>query len=270
MKLPVIEIVEVARQGPPGPPGVIDPAALAQAITDWLAANGLPGAVRYDVTQQFKTNDLERAQENLKLTQAIAAWMVANGGSGGTDHFRGFIADSVANVVKPSEFSPPAVWGDYIIALGYAGEPEMFMVEQVRDLWTYPRIIPAPSVVETNTFSANASEDLSAGSFVNLHSNSGVFSARLADSANALAAEGFVKDDVSAEEAVTVYPLGAINSGLAALSVGATYWLGAEGGVIATPLDESDSNNDGFVSQYLGKAKSATELITVRDNPVIL
>jgi hypothetical protein len=46
----------------------IDPAVLATAINAWLAANGIPGAVRYDVAQQFKSDDLERAQGNLNLT----------------------------------------------------------------------------------------------------------------------------------------------------------------------------------------------------------
>jgi hypothetical protein len=67
-------------------------------------------------------------------------------------HFRGFFASAIASVSKPSAFNPPAVWGDTIIALGYAGEPEMFTVEQVRDIWAYPRIIPAPSVIDKTLF----------------------------------------------------------------------------------------------------------------------
>ena len=54
------------------------------------------------------------------------------------------------------------------------------------------------------------------------------------------------------------------------LTVGAAYWLGTAGGVIAVPLDEEDSNNANFISQYLGKAKSATELITTDDSYVVL
>jgi hypothetical protein len=136
----------------------IDPAVLAAAIAAWLSANDIPGAVRYDVAQQLEAEDLERVQDNLQLAQAIAAWMAANGGSGGSggaDHFRGFFPklvysdDPQADLVpKPAQFNPPAVWGDYIIALGFAGEPEMFTVEQTRNIWARPQIVPASGAAD--------------------------------------------------------------------------------------------------------------------------
>jgi hypothetical protein len=65
-----LEIIEVARQGPPGPPGkdATDPGAVNDAIEDWLENNDLPGTVRYDVAQSLKASDQEQAQENVGLT----------------------------------------------------------------------------------------------------------------------------------------------------------------------------------------------------------
>jgi hypothetical protein len=127
-----------------------------------------------------------------------------------------------------------------------------------------------PDGVGADVNLATAYENLSAGDFVNLFSDEGVFSARRADNSNGRAAHGFVLDAVTAEGAATVYQLGEVNSGRSGLTVGADYWLGTVGGVLATPLDESSSTNDGKLSQYLGKAKSATEIVTVYDEPVVL
>jgi hypothetical protein len=127
-----------------------------------------------------------------------------------------------------------------------------------------------PEGVGADTNLATASEALSAGDFVNFFSDEGVFSVRRADNSNGRPAQGFVLASVAVEGEATVYQLGEVNSGRSGLTVGADYWLGTIGGVIATPLDESLSTNDGKLSQYIGKAKSATELITVYDEPVVL
>ena len=42
------------------------------------------------------------------------------------------------------------------------------------------------------------------------------------------------------------------------------------GGVVATPLDETDAGNVNKISQYLGVAKSTTELVTNDDGYVVL
>ena len=54
------------------------------------------------------------------------------------------------------------------------------------------------------------------------------------------------------------------------LTIGARYWLGTAGGVTATPLDETSAANANKISQYLGVAKSATELVTDDDGYVVL
>lgn len=132
------------------------------------------------------------------------------------------------------------------------------------DLSLLPEGVGASLVVGT------ASETLSAGALVNFYSNGGVFSVRLADNSNGRRADGFVLAAVTSANQASVYPLGEINSSLSGLTVGADYWLGTAGAVTATPLDEADDDNVGKLSQYIGKARSATELVTVPDEWVEL
>jgi hypothetical protein len=127
-----------------------------------------------------------------------------------------------------------------------------------------------PVGVGADTFTAVASETLSAGDFVNTFSNSGVFSARKADNSNGRAAHGFVLAAASATQTATIYNLGEANTSLSSLAIGTQYFLGVAGGVIATPLDKDDPDNAGFLSQRLGFARSATELLTVQAPPVKL
>lgn len=92
----------------------------------------------------------------------------------------------------------------------------------------------------------------------------------MADNSNGRAADGYVLDAVLLAADATVYPLDGTNSELTSLTPGSEYFLGVAGGVTLTPLDETDVANANKVSQYLGKAKSATELITSDDGYVIL
>lgn len=119
-----------------------------------------------------------------------------------------------------------------------------------------------PLGVGASTTTAVASESLSAGSFVNYFDNSGVFSVRLADNANGRQADGFVKETFGSATTATVYPLDGANTGVTGLTVGTRYWLGTAGGVISTPLDETDPANVNKISQYVGVAKSETEIVT--------
>lgn len=127
-----------------------------------------------------------------------------------------------------------------------------------------------PVGVGAATQEVPASESLSAGVFVNLWSDSGTLKARLADNSNGRAADGYVLEAVAADASATVYPLDGTNSALSSLTPGAEYWLGTSGAVTTTPLDETSAGNANKVSQFLGKAKSATELITNDDGFVIL
>lgn len=127
-----------------------------------------------------------------------------------------------------------------------------------------------PSGIGAETQVLPASENLSAGAHVNIFSDSGAAKVRLADNSNGRPADGYVLESVISAADATVYPLDGTNSQLSALTPGAEYWLGTAGGVIGSPLDETDPANANKISQYLGKAKSATELITTDDSYVVL
>ena len=115
-----------------------------------------------------------------------------------------------------------------------------------------------------------ASEALAAGSFVNLWNDGGTAKYRLADATNNRPADGFVKETFASGTDATVYPLDSVNTGLSGLTVGAYYFLGSAGGVTTPAYDEDEPTNDGRVSQKLGKAISATELVTDDYGYVIL
>lgn len=127
-----------------------------------------------------------------------------------------------------------------------------------------------PVDIGSSTNEAVASEAIGAGKFINYHDDAGTFSMRLADNSNGRPAHGFVAEAVSAAATGTVYPLDRVNAALTGLTVASGYWLGTAGGVTATPLDETDIANVGKISQFLGVAKSATELITEDDSFVVL
>lgn len=127
-----------------------------------------------------------------------------------------------------------------------------------------------PLGIGAQTNEAVASEAIGAGKFVNFHDATGVFSMRLADNSNSRPAHGFVTEAVAEAATGTAYPIDGVNAELSGLAVAGHYWLGTAGGVIGTPLDETDAANAGKVLQYLGQAKSATELITSDSPPVTL
>jgi len=133
-----------------------------------------------------------------------------------------------------------------------------------------------PSGVGANTQVIPASELIGAGKFVNYwkdsSSGSAVLKIRLADNSNGRRADGFVLDQVASGANGTVYPLDQVNSALSALDAGTDYFLGTAGGVTATPLDETSTDNQGKgkITQFLGVAKSTTELITSDSQAVTL
>ncbi len=129
-----------------------------------------------------------------------------------------------------------------------------------------------PVGIGANTKQIPASEALTAGNFVNFHSNAGELNVRKADNSNGRRADGFVLVAVANAAAATVYPLDSANTALTGLTPGADYWLGTAGAVTNTPLDETLPANQGGtkVSQLIGTAISATELITNDYEPVIL
>lgn len=127
-----------------------------------------------------------------------------------------------------------------------------------------------PTGLGANTTQAPASEAIGAGKLINFWDDAGVLKMRLADNSNGRQADGFVISAVASAATGTAYPLDSTNSAVTGLTAGARYWLGTAGGVTSTPLDETDVANVNKVSQYVGVAKSATELVTDDNGYVIL
>lgn len=123
-----------------------------------------------------------------------------------------------------------------------------------------------PTGVGDETTIIAASEDLAGGDFVNIWNDGGTIKVRKADAtAEGKEADGYVVDAVTSGNDATVYFEG-VNSGLTGLTLGARYYLSATAGA-ATSTAPSGSGN---VVQYLGRAKSATELVFEADEGVIL
>lgn len=114
-----------------------------------------------------------------------------------------------------------------------------------------------PVGIGADTKTVPASENLAAGELVNLWDDAGTLKARKADaSASGKEADVFVLAAVTSGNNATVY-FGGTNNQLSGLTAGSRYYLSATtpGAVTATPPTGS-----GVVSQYVGKATSATEL----------
>lgn len=117
-----------------------------------------------------------------------------------------------------------------------------------------------PNGVGPATFTATATEALTAGDFVERHSG-GV---RLADNTNSRPADGYVIANVANAATATVY-FGGVNNQRAGLTAGDRLFLTTAGDVTNTPPTTA-----GHYSQYLGRALSATEMLVEIDRPIIL
>jgi hypothetical protein len=112
-----------------------------------------------------------------------------------------------------------------------------------------------PVGIGAETKSIVASENLSAGDFVNIYNDTGTAKCRKADAATGKPAHGFVLSAVTATESATVY-LEGTNTQLTGLTVGEYFLSGSTpGGAVATPPTTS-----GYIVQKIGVALSATEL----------
>lgn len=111
-----------------------------------------------------------------------------------------------------------------------------------------------PPGVGAKTYTMTADGNLTAGMFVNIFDDSSVLSARPADESLGFPANGFVLDPILDNATGTVYASG-VNTALAGLTPGQTYWLDVSGGVATSP----SLTEQGF-TQEIGVALSATEL----------
>ncbi len=113
-----------------------------------------------------------------------------------------------------------------------------------------------PTGIGADTLSVVCSENLAAGDFVNLWSDSGTGKVRKADASNGRAAQGFVLSAYTSGQTALVYFEGT-NTQLSSLTPGSRYFLSGSvaGGVTATAPSTS-----GHIVQELGFARSATQM----------
>lgn len=127
-----------------------------------------------------------------------------------------------------------------------------------------PSVMPAGIGADVKVLPA--SENIGAGKYVNIWDDAGTPKVRLADNASARDAHGFLKDAVTSGNNATIYFEGS-NDDLTGLTAGARYYLGAAGGVTATPPTFAGG---AAIGQFVGIAISATEINTDIDDVVVL
>lgn len=108
----------------------------------------------------------------------------------------------------------------------------------------------------------NATEDLSAGDFVNVFDDGGTPGVRLADRTNGRQADGFVLEAVTTGSLAEVLFEGT-NNALTGLTIGSRQFLGTAG----SP-EETFTTTGGEILQCLGVACSATELNFEAQEPI--
>jgi hypothetical protein len=124
-----------------------------------------------------------------------------------------------------------------------------------------------PVGIGANTASITASEAISAGSFVNVWNNSGVFNVRNADCSAAVGgkkAHGFVLAAVANGAVASVYFTGNDNTGVTGAVAGDVF-LSTSGSFSSTAPTTS-----GYTVQRLGTATSATSINFVEQPTIVL
>ena len=118
-----------------------------------------------------------------------------------------------------------------------------------------------PAGVGPDVKNLEASEDLSAGEYINIFDVAGTAKVRLADNSNNRAAHGYVLAAVTAGNQAEVFFEGA-NTAAASGTAGQRAYLGTAGGVITTALDEILPAYNGKLSQFLGVYQDTNEINT--------
>lgn len=119
--------------------------------------------------------------------------------------------------------------------------------------------IDSTMLPEIPTFTVMSSENLSAGDLINLWDDAGTLKMRKADNTSTTKrADGYIEAAITSGNTGSPTVGGGLVSGLSGLTLAADYYLGTNGGVTTTPPSASAS-----IVQYVGRAKSATELVFV-------
>lgn len=123
-----------------------------------------------------------------------------------------------------------------------------------------------PSGIGATVKVAASSENLSAGDLVNLWDDGGTVKVRKADASNGRRAHGFVIASTTSPANATVYLDGTI-TGLTGLTPGAPYYLS---GSSAGDIVSTAPSTSGYISQEVGIALSATEIVFEEQQPITL
>ena len=124
-----------------------------------------------------------------------------------------------------------------------------------------------PTGIGADSLAVTASENLTAGDFVNLWLDTGTVKARKADATTeGKEADGFIKESALSGATATVYFEGT-NTNLTGLTAGARYYLSATTAGLATATAPTGT---GKVVQYLGRASSTTSIAFEATDGVIL
>lgn len=124
-----------------------------------------------------------------------------------------------------------------------------------------PTLIPGADTVRTMT----ASEAISAGDFINVHSSSGAKVRKADATTSGKEAVGYAPASIS-NGASGEIRFGGVNSSLSGMTIGARQYLSTTAG----GRTETPPSGSGQVVQYLGLALSATELDFENEDGVIL
>jgi len=123
-----------------------------------------------------------------------------------------------------------------------------------------------PAGVGSDSAVITASENLSAGDFVNLWDDASTIKVRKADASNGRRADGFVLAAVTSGNPATVYFEGS-NNQLSSLTLGATYYLS---GTTAGAITATAPSTSGQIVQEVGRARLATALAFEPQAPITL
>jgi hypothetical protein len=118
------------------------------------------------------------------------------------------------------------------------------------------------------TISLPATENLAAGDFVNIYDNAGTTSVRKADASGGVAkrADGYVLAAVTSGNNATVY-YGNLNNQKSGMTKGAAQYLS---GTTPGATTETPPSTAAYIVQRVGKATSATQMLTEIEDPVVL
>lgn len=122
-----------------------------------------------------------------------------------------------------------------------------------------------PTGVGPDVATIQTSEILNAGDYVNVYNASGVPKVRKADATNDRPAHGFVQNAYAVSDLASVYFEGP-NDDRSGLTIGARYYLGAAGGISATP----PALPTYVIHQFVGIAVNATTINTDIDDEIVL